>query len=394
MTLADHSARGSNAAFTYQFERALCWLAQCPAGASVGIETDDDVAVRGPNASRILEQDKHSIREGAKPFGDNSKDLWNTLSIWLDALENGEVPRDTTRFFMVTNKIPSDCIARQISNAITEPDADNCIAALRKAGKNAAESIEPLVKRVLLPKSNSTLKNLILHCELLDGTCGTAGQQLRKQTLDHLQLPTTLFPQADSIADELLGWLHKTVLALWQQGKPGWILRDHFVNQLHAILDNRRRRISRERSEHLLPVTDTSVGGEKGRPFVRQLHLVTDDETTVNNAIREFIRCNIERDRLSKEGSLVDDDWIAFEADLIARWGKIRLRLARIHKSSAEQDIGYEIFTETTEGHREKLGGIETDHVYLTAGTYHRLADLIRLGWHPQFEKLMQQPHD
>jgi hypothetical protein len=87
-----HSAPGAVAAFDYQFERALYWLAQSQSGAAIGIETDDDVAVRSAN-TQLLEQDKHSIRDGAEPFGDRSKDLWNTLSIWLDAIENRQVNR-------------------------------------------------------------------------------------------------------------------------------------------------------------------------------------------------------------------------------------------------------------------------------------------------------------
>lgn len=45
MSLADHAAPGSAAAFSYQFERALLWLAKSPSGARVGIETADDVAI-------------------------------------------------------------------------------------------------------------------------------------------------------------------------------------------------------------------------------------------------------------------------------------------------------------------------------------------------------------
>ena len=58
---------------------------------------------------------------------------------------------------------------------------------------------------------------------------------------------------------------------------------------------------------------------------------------------------------------------------------------------AAESDIGFEIFTETTENHRERLAGTETEQVYLTSGTYHRLADLLRVGWHPRYEALMRE---
>ena len=384
-----HSASGSNAGFDYQFERALYWLAKSPAGFIIGVETDDDVAVRSVDGSQILEQDKHSIRDEAKPFGDRSKDLWNTFAIWIEALDAQQVMVNTTVFLMVTNKVLPECIAQQIHRAESEAEITACIAALEVAAQPPPQKIAVLVERVLRPASRTTLRSLIAKCELADGSQASAGSELRKKTIAHLQLPEWCLANADSIADELLGWLHKTAMAAWQQKQPAWVQRDHFINQLHAVIDRRKRQITRERAEHLIPVTDDKIGQAKGSPFVKQLHLVTDDDTAVDNGIREFIRCNIEKSRLSAEGNVTDDDWKAFEAALLSRWEKIRARVIRMKKSSPEEDIGFEIFTDTTEDYREKLAGSDTEQVYLTSGTYHRLADLIRVGWHPRFKELM-----
>ena len=391
MSLNQHSAAGSNAGFNYQFERALYWLASSPAGSIIGIETDDDVAVRGANKSQLLEQDKHSIQADATPFADRSKDLWNTLAIWIEALDSKEVAGDSASFLMVTNKLLPDCIAKKIGHAETKTQIDECIVALEKAGQNSPEHIRHQVERVLRPASIETLRSVISKCELIDASQASTGQQLRKETVAQLQLPESCLTAADSITDELLGWLHKTALAAWQINQPAWIERNHFVNQLHAIIDLRKRQITRERAEHLIPVTDEKVGREKGSHFVKQLHLVTDDDGVVDNAIREFIRCNIEKSRLSVEGNVTDDDWNAFETALLSRWDKIRARVLRMKKSNPEQDIGFEIFTETTEDHLEKLAGSDTEQVYLTSGTYHRLADMIRIGWHPRFKALMEK---
>lgn len=391
MTLTQHSAPGTNAAFSYQFERALYWLAQSPAGSVIGVETDDDVAVRGADGSHLLEQDKHSILEDAEPFGDRSKDLWNTLAIWIEALDSEEVAVETTLFLMVTNKLLSDCIAHQIGRAKSELEITACVAALEAASKNPPKGIAPLMQRVLRFDSRANVRKLISVCEMADGSQATAGPDLRKGTVARLQLPEWCLASSDSIADELLGWLHKTALAAWQQKQPAWIQRDHFVNQLYAIIDRRKREITRERAEHLIPLTETTIGKERGSPFVKQLHLITDDDDIVDNAIREFIRCNIEKGRLSAEGNVTDDDWKAFEVVLRARWDKIRARVLRMKKEEPEENIGFEIFTDTTEEHREKLAGLDTEQVYLTSGTYHRLADMIRVGWHPRFEELMSE---
>ncbi|HTI71438.1 MAG TPA: hypothetical protein VMF06_15810, partial [Candidatus Limnocylindria bacterium] len=300
MTSLCHSAAGANAGFNYQFERAFYWLAQSPAGAAIGIETSDDVAVRDVDGTLILEQDKHSIRDGAEPFGDRSKDLWNTLMIWINAVESKQVEIETTTFLLVTNKVLSDCIAKSIGNAKTSADAAKCIAALKSAAKNPPQTIASIVARVLDVNSQPILNALIVRVELADGTTASAGPELRQATIGHLQLPGWCDTHSQSIADELLGWLHKITLKLWREKQPAWILRDHFVNQMHAILDRRKRQSQRERAEYLIPITPEKVGEERGRPFVKQLHLVSEDEAIVDTSIQDFIRCNIEKIRLSK----------------------------------------------------------------------------------------------
>ncbi len=391
MTLSRHSAPGPAAGFAYQFERALNWLAQKDAGSCIGVETDDDVAVRNSDSTMVLEQDKHSVRESAQPFDDRSHGLWNTLTTWIEAIDSGHKSVETTSFLMVTNNAVPECIARRIARAESEEEIDACVAELQKVGANPPNHIAKLVQRVLLPKSSGTLRAVIRTIDLSDASDGTASVDLRKQTIGHLQLPEWCSGDCDSVANELLGWLHTEVMSAWQQNQPAWIERNHFVNQLHAIVGRRKREVARERAEFLIPIADEHVGREKGRPFVRQLHLVTDDDAIVDTAIREFIRCNIEKARLSREGDITDRDWSTFEDTLLSRWNKIRSRVIRMKSGTDESDIGFEIFTETTENHKERLAGSETEQVYLTSGTYHRLADLLRVGWHPRYDTLMRE---
>ena len=314
MSLAEHSVPGSNAGFSFQFERALFWLSKSSSGSVVGVETDDDVAVRELNTIRVLEQDKHSIQKKAEPFGDRSKDLWNTLATWIDALDSGEVVSGKTFFLMVTNKTLPACLAKTIGEAKSEQEIDACIVAIEAAAVDPPQGIKTHVERVMCPASRDNLRKLIQRCRLADASQETAGESLRAKTIGQLQLPDWCAETAESILDELLGWMHQTALASWQEQKPAWIKRDRFVNQFHAIIDRRKRKISRERAVHLIPVGDDKVGNEKGSRFVKQIHLITDDDSVVDTAIREYICCNIEKARLSEEGNITDDDWGVIEA--------------------------------------------------------------------------------
>jgi hypothetical protein len=104
-----------------------------------------------------------------------------------------------------------------------------------------------------------------------------------------------------------------------------------------------------------------------------------------------LIRCNIEKDRLAADGNITDGDWLSFETTLLDRWERIRTRIPRLNPTSAEKEQGYIIYTDTTGEHRENLAGSPTEQVYLTAGTYHRLAGTMRVGWHPRYVELMSK---
>lgn len=391
MAINRHSAQGPAAGFQYQFGRAFYWLACKQAGASVGIETADDVEIRNADGESTLEQDKHAIDEKAQPFSDRSKGLWNTLSIWIDALHSGERSVESTAFLFVTNRIVPNCIARRIASAKSPAEIDACIANLQTAGKDPPEHIAKIVSHVLDPRLVGSLREVIEKTELEDASNGTASAELRGKAIAYLQLPTWCSNASESIANELSGWLMTAVISAWEKRRPAWVQRDHFVNELYAIVARRKREAIRERAAFLIPVTDDKVGREMGSPFVKQLHFISDDDTVVDTAIREFIRCNIEKARLSKEGNITDDDWDAFQDTLVSRWRKIRSRVLRMKNESAEPDIGFEIFSETTEDHKEKLAGSDTEQVYLTSGTYHRLANMLKVGWHPRYEALMRE---
>lgn len=394
MSLEEHSAPGPAAGYAFQFERALYWLAKSPSGFAIGIETQDDVAILDQDGTLTLEQNKHSIQDKAEPFGDRSKDLWNTLFIWLTALDEGELEAEKVKFLMVTNKTLPNCVAKQLSNAKTAEEIDECICALKAAAMNPSETIREFTGKVLAVPSEKHLRVIISNCELIDEASGASGVKLRQSTIAELQIPAAFTNDAESVVDELLGWIRREVLTLWQKRTPAWILRDSFVTQFHAVLDRRKRQKGRERAANIIPVYDEQIGQEKGRNFVKQIYLVTDDDVRVDESIREFIKCNMEKTRLSADGNITDQDWIDFEEALRSRWGKISSREKRFGQGKPEEDVGFKILTETTDEHRERLAGIETEQVYLTSGTYHRMADRLAVGWHPRFEELMKQEEE
>ena len=313
MALSRHSAAGPAAGFAYQFERALQYLANSSAGSLVGIETDDDVAVRGADETQILEQDKHSIQKDAEPFGNRSKDLWNTLSTWVAALDSGEVTAGKTLFMMVTDKTLPDGIAQKIGRATSEEAIDTCIAALETEAISPPDGIKSLVDRVMRPGSRPNLRKLIDRCRprwfgSRSGRRPPKGNHRTSPVAGMVWVQCRLHSGRTFGLDTPGGTIE---LAAETTGLDQ-------TRSLREPASRDHRRFGRDGSAKnepsiSFPSAKTKSGAKRESRFVKQLHLITDDDSVVDTSIREFIRCNIEKARLSAEGNITDDDWLTFE---------------------------------------------------------------------------------
>ena len=385
---SDHVVPGSAAGIVFQLDRALHWLARSPYGAKIGIETEDDVAVQLADSHLVREQDKHSVKATGQPFTDRSPDLWKTLGIWADAVANGEADVANTTFFLATNReVPRRCLAWRIHEADSDPAADACIADLKSIGDAPSDELRALCAGVL-GHSDDLLRSLIRVTHCIDSASSIASPEGRRELAGLLQIPRHI--DAERVIDSLAGWVQRTAMADWRARRPAWISKDAFANQCHATMDSLRRERQRERRADLLPVTQKDIDQARGRLFVRQMELITQNGEEIIRAARDFIRSGIECIRLSKEGDIPEEEWAAFSSRLRDRWEVIRDSITRLSRAEEPRDVGYSIYDRTTAEHREPLAGQPTVERYLTAGTYQRLADDLLVGWHPSFRDLLQ----
>ncbi len=388
------------AGYVFQLDRALYWLATCQRGAKVGIEAFvDDIAVINEGKVVILEQDKFSISPDSYPLGNKSKNLWNTLNIWLKAIDEGEVDLSRTEFHLVTNKtLPPNGLLNKLANAKSDNEIEECVGKLRNLGENPPESLAVLIQSVLA-HNDKMLKDLIKRIRITDGTDSSHGQQLKEKAASHLQIPSNI--PTDEVIQSLLGWLHIISMEFWEKQQPAWITQEAFVNQMYREIERSRNRVFRETAKDLLPVSEEDRKSHEGRVFVMQLLQIAIDENNEEliRAIDDFIRCASELTRLSREGNITERDIKEFENHLIDRWQRIfalhdrqlqRTQRPILDYKKIAEDVGYEIYSEST-NYRERLAGQQTEEYYLTSGYYHRLADVLDVGWHPDFRELFKQ---
>jgi hypothetical protein len=377
----EHTAAGPAAGYLFQLERVFYWLAESPDGAVVGIETLDDVAVLNQDGTIIREQDKHTVKEDKSPLGGRSRNLWHTLRIWCEAIRKESDP-NKTEFYLVTNGVLEEGIAKRLSVAKSAVEVDQCIRELVSLGEAPAGGIKEDVAAVLADEA--TLRFLIPRIRCIDVGVDPEYASQQQKAISRLHI-SSHEPQED-IVKGLMGWLLSTVLYFWREEQPAWITRAAFDNCLERIRDSLRRKRFRESPALEILVTEAERIKHLAWTFVRQLDAICLDRDEVYEAIDDFIRCSKERSRLSREGNVAPDDWVNFEGNLVQRWRMI-IREERLDARTGRKPArGRKVFYRTT-NHREPLAGEPTTEYYLTKGSYHRLANDLKVGWHSEYLK-------
>lgn len=381
----DHSAAGPAAGFLFQFERAFLHLSKSGRGAVVGIEAEDDVTSKTPDGKIVWEQDKVSLQEQGNPFADRSKNLWNTLNIWLAKLRKNRTPAGRIALYLVTNRPVPCCLARNLSEARFDDDLalTRCVAELKNCATSEQSDVQKLMTSVLA-FTEDELKTMISSIQLIDAAHSTSHDSLRAETITALALP----PGIDelSVYHELAGWIQDIVLNAWHSKRPAWIEYDAFNNRKYLLVMDKLRPRVLERPETSIVVTAADRTNAECEHFVDHLNLIDLNVDDIAGAIDDYLRFTTEYSRLLQEGDVGGKDWDAFFSELTRRWKNLFRRTLSTNQSPSRVVLGQGILFDTIASqYRPVLAGIQTVYDYFAAGGYHRLANADQVWWHPDY---------
>lgn len=385
-TKRSHDAPGQMHGYMYQLQRGLVRLSQAGSDGVVGIEIGDDVVVKtkGKENVDVSEQDKHSVSKKI-PFSDKSKDLWNTLKIWIEKVDERSCNLDTSTFHMVTNKkVPGGRLVSKITSSITDESAKKCLIELRKIGGSCRGKVQPLAEFVC-NQSDDSLVKLIQNTFLLDSTSTNYEASARTGVKKALGITNNL--PFSEIYESLFGWFADTVLLKWESGEDAWLSGEKLLEKRNQLISQFHDRPFIEKVMRSIPVSNEDQKSAMDMNFVKQLKHINLEEDDMLDAVNDFLRASSERIRYARESRVTASDFKDFEESLVERWKGI---FGRYKSRKPKITAGVDTYFSTMD-HREPLMGVETLQHYTTRGAYHRLSDGLELGWHPEWKMLMKK---
>jgi hypothetical protein len=383
------SAAGQAAGYHFQLQRALLSLIVGREGSAVAIETLDDVVLEGDRSGiREFEQLKHSIRPGS--LTDRSRPLWKALDAWMDLVGRDKLDAVDKLILVATDRAPDGSAAALLGADGRDPIlAERLLLDVAAEDPGAADTAT--IRKRFRNLHSRARKTLIAKIEVRDGTAGVGEfrSELRA-ALGPFALPAV---GIDEFFDKLVGWWERRAVDLLLRRRTT-VIRDELVEEVVRLRD--------QYGERTLPAPDPALAQElsdvlieayAGTPFVRQLELIAMRDERVQLAVRDYHRAYAQRSRWLEQGVLGPEELQEWEDRLFGEWEHAWQRMLDTLPSSpdeAEQAVaGKELYGDLEQSSLNPLR--DGRDRFLHVGTLNGLADICRIGWHPDFEARLLQ---
>ena len=383
-----HSAAQSAAGYLYQARLALVEAlryAYSDTGVEIALEKLDDVSFEKDGDALELLQTKHHLKKLGN-LTDSSVDLWKTLRVWAEAVKTDPSLSGRTRFALITTAhAPSGSAASHLRPLDAgNRDASKAATILVNAAgnsKNKALFGSFAAFMALTPEMRKALVGVI---DIIDGAPLIADIEVLIENRLRMIAPRGKVPIA---REQLEGWWWPRICAALQTKGPGTIS----ILEVEQKLDDIRETLKRDAlpfdMAHVDPPQEELEELDDMR-FVRQLNAIGLGPTRLQFAKRDFYRASTQRSQWARKSLLFDGEVGQFDKTLIEEWEP---RFAQMCEELGE---GYQEAKVRTAGHK-LYGWVEIDarfplrttvSRFLNVGSYHILADDLRVGWHMDYK--------
>lgn len=391
-------AAPSAAGYLYQARLALLL---CIPHVNSGIEVEvsverlDDVSFEKDGTPFELLQTKHHIDRVAS-LSDASPDIWKTLRIWAAAAaDDPSLPSRAKLVLVTTGEAPVGSAAallrpRQAYQSGTKRNpklAKEILAAVAETSKNKALKSS---FTAFLALSDAMRSSLLSAVEVVDRQPLLTDLGVELEHALRLVAPSGKAPLAREMLE---GWWWPRICEVLMANPPDTIP----VGALEAKLDDIRELLKRDALiadfEHAEP-SDTEIAEYDGFRFVKQLHVIGLGGNRLRFAKRDYYRAFVQRSKWTREHVVLDEELEKFEQRLVEEWEPRFAAMCDSHLGSESndsklkqdaQEIYYWVETEA------RLPFRSITAKFLNVGSYHILANDLRIGWHRDFLSLCRE---
>lgn len=386
------SAADSALGYLYQVRVALLWaLRRLPTDPdfSVTVETLDDVTFEKSGEPTDLLQTKHHRTQAAN-LTDASPDLWKTLRIWFEGRAAGTVPPSAALHLITTSVASAGSAVAKLRSA--DRDVEKALAELDATASTSTNKDNAKAYEAFLAATFDERREMLESITIIDSAPAI--------TDIDAELHAVIFwavqrEHQHGFLKRLEGWWYRRVIKQLAEGAPRAAVLSNELEEEMSELREQFKQDSLPIDPDLLQfsVEDAAAIALSDSLFIRQLELAKAGRQRIAMAIRDYYRAFEQRSRWLRDDLVVVGELEKYETRLIEEW--------QLYFEAVKDDIGSSAADEAKLiAARTVLKWAESVplHIrpsvttsFVSRGSFHILADQVRVGWHPEFRDRLGQ---
>jgi hypothetical protein len=348
------------------------------------------------NLAELLELKHHSSSPGS--ISDRSDALWRTIRIWSRHLKEKQIKLPGVKLKLITTaKASQGSIAAMLRPKVyphgTDRDPVHACQKLRNIASEPSKSLKQFTD-VFNELSANEQQALVDAIEIFD--CAPTITEIDTKIKTHFQ--TTVPPEhAEEFSHLVVGWWSQSiVIPHLKDGKPKTIdangVKLRIIEMSRGYRANSLPAYSRDKRFEDLPGQPDPESDK--RIFVRQLRRIEIHPHRIKRAILDHYKAYTDRNRWIEEQVYWEDKLYSYDDRLVDEWeeryyrnnDRFKRRKGCYIEEANEQDcvdFGGKLYDEISQ--LSIPINEQTNYEYITRGSYHELADKLRVKWHPKF---------
>lgn len=389
--MPNHQASEQMLGYLYQVRYALALLLENDnSDCQISIEKFDDVAFSKDDIPIQLIQLKHHIQHQGN-LADASTDMWRTIKVWLDAISETPDILDGTNFLIITTATAPIDSAAFLLKKDSNRNPDTAYEKLKTVCFSSVNQAHQRYYDAFREAGEDTVKQLIRQIYIID--CASNIIDVEKDILKHIRY-SCIPKHQKMIYERLEGWWFKKAIDALCCDTPVFVNQ----NQVRSFIVS----VSQEYADDNLPIdildTDDLQEGNfsaNEKIFQEQLKLICLGNHRMQLALRDYYRAFRQRASWVRNDLLYVNELGQYEQRLIDEWehafAAMEETLSETNNATEEEKAkeGRQLFSDIEK--RDIRIRPKCQEAFIMRGSYHILANQLKIGWHVDFFDRLKQ---
>lgn len=392
MTMAannGHDASGQLSGYLYQVLSALLLLLENKdPEAQLCIEKFDDVAFLKDDEPKTMIQIKHQLYKRGSLL-DTSVDFWRTINVWCDYLQKYTTTEAEVNFLIITTAQAQDESAASYLKKTSSRDWKKALDVMRQISDSDDSKTNHDYYKAFQNLNTDLQEYLAKHIFVYDAV--PAIDKIKESIMPYIRM-VTLQPFEERVYEKVLGWWINNAIKCLISAEPVFISYRQLQKEMNDVGgEYKSDSLPIDVDPQYEPTPDEIAQlSPQNRIFIEQLNLISLSHDRLKRCIRDYYNAYTQRSLWVREQLLFINDLQRYENRLVDEWNRLFL----VMKEDLD-DYGSDVTEpQKVKAGRALFGQVEELNMpirknvsdpFIMRGTYHALANELRVGWHVDF---------